>query len=89
MASGRPVVAYAVGGVTESVQDGVTGVFFQDPTPEAMAAAMARLAAQTWDPDAIRKRALEFDRPVFAEKLRQVLAAAWQEKTGGELWPPA
>ncbi|MES1193292.1 MAG: glycosyltransferase, partial [Solirubrobacterales bacterium] len=39
-AAGRPVVALAEGGVTESVQEGRTGVFYEQATPEALAAAI-------------------------------------------------
>jgi glycosyltransferase involved in cell wall biosynthesis len=39
-ASGRPVIALADGGVSETVTDGVTGTFFEESTPEALAAAV-------------------------------------------------
>lgn len=44
MAAGKPVVATRVGGVTESVLDGVTGMLVPARDPEALAAAIARLA---------------------------------------------
>src|SRR3954469_25789718 len=44
-AAGRPVVALAEGGVTESVVEGRTGVFYEEPTPEALAAAINAVAA--------------------------------------------
>src|SRR5919107_1428351 len=40
-AAGRPVVALAEGGVTESVIEGRTGVFYAEPTVEALSAAVA------------------------------------------------
>lgn len=42
MAAGRPVIAVASGGPLESIKDGTTGLLCE-PTPEAFAAAMARL----------------------------------------------
>jgi glycosyltransferase involved in cell wall biosynthesis len=36
MASGRPVIAYAAGGVLETVVEGVTGLLFRDQSPEAL-----------------------------------------------------
>jgi glycosyltransferase involved in cell wall biosynthesis len=69
MASGRPVIAYGKGGVLETVVDGVTGVFFHNPTPAAMSEAIQRSQAMIWDSEKIRQRALEFDRPVFKARL--------------------
>lgn len=43
MAIGLPVVASAVGGLTEVVEDGVTGVLVPPEDPEALAAAVAGL----------------------------------------------
>ena len=44
MAAGKPVVATRVGGLTESVLDGVTGVLVPPRDAAALAAAIARLA---------------------------------------------
>jgi glycosyltransferase involved in cell wall biosynthesis len=52
MAAGLPVVASAVGGVPELVEDGVTGVLVPPGDPAALAAALDRLLA---DPD-LRRR---------------------------------
>ncbi len=35
MAAGKPVIAFRAGGATETVVDGVSGVFFDAPTPDA------------------------------------------------------
>ena len=45
MAYGRPVVASAVGGLTEAVEDGVTGVLVPPRDPVALRAALERLLA--------------------------------------------
>ncbi|HEX6469623.1 MAG TPA: glycosyltransferase [Streptosporangiaceae bacterium] len=45
MAAGLPVIATAVGGVPELVADGVTGLLVPPHSPAALAAALARLAA--------------------------------------------
>ena len=40
MAAGRPVIAYAAGGVRETVIEGQTGCFFYEQTPAALAVAV-------------------------------------------------
>jgi glycosyltransferase involved in cell wall biosynthesis len=72
MALEKPVIAVNRGGPSESVLHGKTGLLV-DPTPEAFAAAMEKLAD---DPDLVRRmgksarlRAAEFDWSRFCGKL--------------------
>ena len=51
MAHGRPVVATAVGGLLDLVEDGVTGLLVPPRDPTALAAALGQLLA---DPEARR-----------------------------------
>jgi glycosyltransferase involved in cell wall biosynthesis len=73
-ACGRPVVAFARGGALETVVEGETGVLFADPSPDSLAAALKRLAAQRWDPQRIRGHAARFSRSLFAGRLAAVIA---------------
>lgn len=75
-ACGIGVVAYGRGGALETVVDGVTGVFFEDPSPEALAAAVQRLAALHVAPSACRANAERFDRPAFLQHMRDAVNAA-------------
>jgi glycosyltransferase involved in cell wall biosynthesis len=68
-ACGRPVIALGRGGALETVIDGVTGVLVSDATPEAFAAGIASARQRSFDPDAIRRHALRFDRQVFARAI--------------------
>lgn len=68
MAGGKPVVAFRAGGAQETVIEGKTGVFFDHPTPEALAAAVDRLDTIAFDPDAIRANAQRFAPEVFRSK---------------------
>lgn len=72
MASGRPVIAYARGGATETVVAGRTGVLFEEQTVEGLMAAVERFEriADGFDPEAIRAHAGRFDRPRFLGALR-------------------
>jgi len=70
MASGRPVVAYGRGGATETVVDGVSGVFFAKQTSEAISSAVKRLADLEIDPARIAAHASQFGREPFFQKMR-------------------
>jgi glycosyltransferase involved in cell wall biosynthesis len=70
MASGRPVVAFGKGGATETVTNGVSGVFFTEQTVEAISLAVGSLAAMEVDPEKIAKQADRFGRDQFFEKMR-------------------
>jgi glycosyltransferase involved in cell wall biosynthesis len=78
-AAGRPVVALDEGGVTETVQEGLTGVFYEEATPEALAAAIAAFDPLSVDPAACVANAQRFGREAFAREIRvnvdQALAA--------------
>jgi glycosyltransferase involved in cell wall biosynthesis len=73
-ACGRPVVALARGGALETVIDGDTGVLFAEPTVEAMAAALDRVAASEFDPAHIRRHAEQFSRERHVHQMRAVIA---------------
>ncbi len=67
-AAGRPVIAYAAGGALETVDEGVSGLFFHEPTAESLAAAVARLGSMEFDPVVIREHAQQYDRAAFQGK---------------------
>jgi glycosyltransferase involved in cell wall biosynthesis len=69
-AAGRPVVALDEGGVTESVQEGRTGVFYEQATPEALATAIAAFDPFSVDPAACVANAHRFGREAFAREIR-------------------
>ncbi|MDO8558105.1 MAG: glycosyltransferase [bacterium] len=75
MAAGKPVLAYRKGGVCETVIEGVTGEFFDDPAPEALADGVRRLREnlQSYDHALIRKRAEEFRTERFQKEFRAYL----------------
>jgi glycosyltransferase involved in cell wall biosynthesis len=82
MAAGRPVVAFAGGGVLETVvppggSDPPTGLLFDAQTVDALVDAMRRLetGAIAFDPKTLRARAEEFDRPRFRDRIASFLTA--------------
>jgi glycosyltransferase involved in cell wall biosynthesis len=72
MACGRPVVALARGGATETVEHGRSGFLVPDADASAFAEAMAAVPAQGFRTDAVRARAEQFS----AARFRAGLAAA-------------
>ncbi len=69
MASGRPVIAYRGGGALETVQEGYTGVFFDDQSEISLALAVGQMAHMQFNPNDIREHALTFDTRAFKNKL--------------------
>jgi glycosyltransferase involved in cell wall biosynthesis len=70
MASGRPVVAFARGGATETVSEGLSGVFFTEQTVEAITAAVKRLDTIKFDSEKIAALARQFGRDRFIQQMR-------------------
>jgi glycosyltransferase involved in cell wall biosynthesis len=66
-------VAYAKGGVLESVVDGETGVFFQEQNKDSLLDAVKRCAAQKWDSSLIRKNVERFSRENFEAGIKTAI----------------
>jgi len=69
MASGRPVIAYARGGATETVLSGLTGVLFDTQSVEAIEEAVKQVEAMTFDPVEIVAHARGFGLERFAAEM--------------------
>ena len=80
LATGRPVVAFAGGGATDSVRDGETGVLFAEATPASLGAAVARLGALRFDPAHLRAEARRFDRAAFERRFAAFVDACWRAR---------
>ncbi|MDO9543398.1 MAG: glycosyltransferase [Kiritimatiellia bacterium] len=68
-ACGKPVVAYAKGGLLETVAKDLTGVFFKEQNEEALLEAVKQCAAWEWDSVIIRKNAEKFSGQNFINGL--------------------
>ena len=69
MASGRPVIAYRRGGATETVVDGLTGVFFEKQTVEELLSAVESCDGMQFDPRAIARHARRFSADRFQTEM--------------------
>ncbi len=78
-ACGTPVIAFGRGGVTESVIDKVTGLFFFEQTTHSLMDAVERFEANdTWDSSAIRANAERFSARRFRLQLSSFIDAHWE-----------
>ena len=66
---GRPTVALRWGGFLDTVHEGVSGIYFDEPDPQPIAAALDRLEASSFDPDKIRRHVEQFTEERFAQSL--------------------
>jgi len=73
MALGTPVVALRAGGVLDSVVEGTTGIFFDDPSVDALRRALDDVESHEWDRAAIRAHAAAFSRARFDEQFLSVI----------------
>lgn len=71
MACGTPIIAYGVGGVRESVMEGIGGVFFAEQSVIAIKDAVLRFESESFSPQLIRDSVLRFDKQRFIEEMRQ------------------
>jgi glycosyltransferase involved in cell wall biosynthesis len=82
MASGRPVIAFGRGGLTETVAEGVTGLFFHEQTAAALIEAIRDFEHMQFDPRAIRAQAEKFSAQRFAAEFTAAVETATGRKLG-------
>jgi glycosyltransferase involved in cell wall biosynthesis len=68
---GIPVVALRAGGYLDTVVDGRSGLFFDEPTAAAVGAAIDRARRTDWHPALLREHADGFGEAGFAARLRR------------------
>ncbi|HEY5260930.1 MAG TPA: glycosyltransferase [Solirubrobacteraceae bacterium] len=80
-AAGKPVIAYGRGGSLETVEDGITGVFFHERSEASVIAAIAASERLSSSPEMIAERARRFSRAAFRARLEKVLEEALERRT--------
>jgi Glycosyltransferase len=78
-AAGRPVIAFRRGGALDTVREGLSGIFFDEQTPQALIEAVRRYRPEDFDPQAIRQHALSFDTRVFQDSIRRFVEEKFAE----------
>jgi len=79
MACGRPVIAYSRGGALETVVDGVTGVFFDGGSEEALLAAVDKFESMSFTVENARRRAEQFSKSNFIKEISGFVEAQIRE----------
>ena len=71
MAAGKPVIALRRGGVIETVKEGITGEFFNEPRMEVLADGIRRFMEKekTYKSGEIRKQAEKFSKDKFKKEI--------------------
>ena len=75
LASGRPVIAFKAGGALETINDRVTGIFFEEQTPESLVKAVGKFESMHFEPKKLRQAAEVFDETVFRKKFKETVEA--------------
>lgn len=84
-ACGRPVVAYAKGGLLETVTEGKTGHFFHEQTAGELAKAVLKFERMRFSAEDCRKNAIRFDRKLFKKKIKNFIEEAYQAFTRADV----
>lgn len=79
MASGRPVVAYGLGGALETVIEGKTGLFFREQTVDSLAKALQEARSLSVFPEALHAYARTFDVSIFQERMKRFVETAVED----------
>ena len=79
-AAGVPVIAYGVGGATESVLDGQTGVLFAEQDARSLADAIERFEQLDLDEQKVRENARRFGRERFHREMAEAIDTAWRAR---------
>jgi glycosyltransferase involved in cell wall biosynthesis len=91
MSAGRPVIALGRGGSCETVIPGVTGLFFDEQSAEALIAAILQFEAmeRSFDSARIAAHATSFSKGVFRMRMTETLGRWLDEQRQGSRRPGA
>ena len=72
-AAGRPTIAFRGGGARETVIEGTTGLFFDEPSPESLASVLRSFDSRAFDARRLREHAEQFAPDRFIAKFREIV----------------
>jgi glycosyltransferase involved in cell wall biosynthesis len=68
-----PVIAYNSGGAAETIQEGETGLFFNDLTAESLGAAVDKIQSMRFNKKLMRETALRFSTARFQDEFQRLI----------------
>lgn len=80
MAVGTPVIALFSGGVKETVIEGKTGIFFNEPMIESLAAAIKKFEKMKFNPEDCIKQAKKFSKERFKREVKSYVEKSASSK---------
>ena len=80
---GTPVLALRGGGYLDTVEEGLSGLFFDEPTAPAVREVVTRGETHPWDGEAIRRHGEGFSEERFAARLHAEVEALLVPEGGG------
>jgi glycosyltransferase involved in cell wall biosynthesis len=83
LACATPVIALGRGGATEIINDGATGVLFEEQTAVSLLDAVSRFESLRFDRDGARASALRFSRPRFQGQIGTFVRGVVLGQPGG------
>jgi glycosyltransferase involved in cell wall biosynthesis len=78
MSTGTPVIGYGKGALLETVQEGISGLFFHDLSPSAIVKAVEEFEWRHFDPSTVRSAVLSFGTSRFVKEFSSWVTSSYQ-----------
>lgn len=79
MSCGTPVIAFAKGGVLETVTENVSGLFFKEQTEKSLIEAVKKFEKMRWKHSDVEKSTKKFSPAHFRSNILHFIDKAWKE----------
>ena len=76
---GKPVIAFNQGGLTETIIDGKTGIFFKHQTVNSLKKTIKKFHPARFDPQQCIKNAARFSQSNFMLNFKEIIQHLWQQ----------
>lgn len=80
LAAGTPVIGFAKGGVLDIVQNGETGVLFDEQTVASLVAAIEHFETLSFLPATLHRKSKRFATSLFDQKIQKIIASSLPTK---------
>jgi len=80
MASGRPLIAYRGGDIPEHMEEGKSGIFFDEQTSDGIVEAVKKFKDTDFDSEYIRSQTLKFDKAIFKARIKEYIEKIAEEQ---------